>query len=294
MLADKEALFDEVQALYEAANKKCFIEPTKLCKYKGTIYAVNNGRFEAHIRHSSLKKSILKRFDTYADAFEFIKTKNREHKLPIRNRIRNYGIYMKVKTTQGQKMIFDHRNLELVQKYNIFSCFTPSTQSYYSVIRTPVHESGPRLQRMHNIFMCHTPSGDKSEMSMDHINRRSHDNREFNLRLASGSTQTINTHIRSDNITGVVGVHYHTKHKCFVAHYTADGKYHTKDFSVKRYGYDQARQMAIDYRKLKEATIPVYIDAYRRNVAKSDIVMDEDDVYDTTDDLEYDFSSISS
>lgn len=94
MLTDKEALFNEVQSLYEAANKKCFIEPTNINKYIGSIYLSKNGVFNVNVTHKKLEKTITGRFKTYADAFAFVREITKKYNLPVKNRIRDHGPYM--------------------------------------------------------------------------------------------------------------------------------------------------------------------------------------------------------
>jgi len=290
MLTDKEALFDEVQALYEAANKKCFIEPTDIKKYMGNIYLSKNGVFNVNVTHKKLEKTITARFKTYAEAFEFVVSINKKYKLPIKNRIRDHGPYMKVILTQGRKMIFDHRNLKLVQRHNIYAKdFCKGGGSFYACTTMSSKD-----RKIHNLLMNNTPTDIANGTTIDHINRNTEDNREFNLRPVTRNIQTINRDFRSDNKTGYKGVFYgHTGNTYYYgAYYKENGKLYRKCFAVKKYGHDQAKRMAIECRKQFEAMSTPYKEANRTNIIGID--MDEDDVYNTIDDLEYDFSSISS
>lgn len=293
MLTDKEALFDEVQALYETANKKCFIEPTNIKKYTGSIAASAKGRFTVNIRHKKIDKPIIAKFNNYADAFSFIKATNTEYGLPIRNKIRDHGIYMKVAMTKNRKMIFDHRNLHVVQQHTIHALKNSSTGDFYACTQALNEDSESLVTTMvHNLIAHHTRADIITGITIDHVNRNTEDNREFNLRPVTRNIQTINRDFRSDNKTGYKGVFYsHTANTHYYeAYYKENGKQYRKCFAIKKYGHDHAKQMAIDCRKQFEAMSTPYKEANRTNIIGID--MDETDMYDTTDDVEYDFESI--
>ncbi len=85
---------------------------------------------------------------------------------------------------------------------------------------------------------------------VDHIDRNRSNNMLDNLRWATKSDNQRNASKRKDNTSGLAGVHYQ-KDKCkWVARWfvgTTGRK--TKSFSVSKYGEDQAKQLAINYRK---------------------------------------------
>lgn len=280
---DKEALFDEVNLLYKKAEERRNIEPTHIKKYTGSILPNRYGSFAVDIKHrEKLGRRIKGQFATYAEAFAFVKDINRQYKLPVRNRIRDYGIYMKVEMTNDRKMIFDHRNLKFVQEHSIFSQLERRGGSFYAVTKVRNSKDVLKCKKVHNLLKGYTPT---RKITADHINRNSEDNREFNLRFVSRAVQTINQGIRRDNKTGITGVSYHKQHHCYDAFYSVDGKLRTKSFGVSTYGHAQAKQLAIEYRQKKIATIDAYIEA--GPIQTVGIDMNENDVYDVSDDLEY-------
>ena len=85
---------------------------------------------------------------------------------------------------------------------------------------------------------------------------------EGNVRWENDTTQARNHSIQSNNKTGIVGVSYLARTgrvPCWVGRYNeVDGKERSKEFSIKKYGYNRAKLMAIAFReegmqKLKEA-----------------------------------------
>lgn len=286
---DKEAAFDKVQSLYEAANKKCFIEPTNIKKYRGSINASKHGCFNVNITHKKLDKTITGSFKNYADAFAFVKATTKKYNLPVRNRIRDHGIYMKVEMTKGRKMIFDHRNLQFVQQHNIHAVKNLSSGDFYACTQAPDENMVIVNKQIHNLIKDHTRADIATGITIDHANRNTEDNREFNLRQATRSVQNINRDHRKDNKTGYKGVfYYNDKRRNYYEAYSKEhGEQQRKCFSIKKYGHDQAKQMAIDCRKQFELTGASYIEAYQTDV--KGVHMAEDAVYDISDDLEYDF-----
>jgi len=283
MLTDKEALFDEVQALYKQAWQERHILPTHVKKYAGSIHATPWNTYQCMITDKRLEKPINRNFNTYDEAFAFIKDINKQNDWTPKNVVTDYGIYMKVNLTQEQRMIFDRRNLRLIQEHNMCAAYNKLSQSFYAET-SDNSKSGRSVLRVHNLIMDHTPS----EITVDHFNRTTLDNRMINLRKASRATQSINKRVLKNNKIGITGVHYITTRKVYTVSYS--GKRCAKTFSVYQYGDEKAKQMAIEYRKKIEKTNPVYIEAKR--ITEKGIDMDEDAMYDITNDLEYDYESI--
>lgn len=93
-----------------------------------------------------------------------------------------------------------------------------------------------------------------NETVIDHINGDSLDNKLNNLRLADITINSRNTVRKTKNYSGVVGVRilfYKDKATHFVARWVENGLLRNKSFSVKKYGYDEAKKFAADYRRLK-------------------------------------------
>jgi len=73
----------------------------------------------------------------------------------------------------------------------------------------------------------------------------------------------INQTIHKNNTSGIKGVCYKQTDNSWVATWQDDITQHrTKYFSVRKYGEAQAKEMAINHRRLMEETLPHYILAY--------------------------------
>lgn len=92
---------------------------------------------------------------------------------------------------------------------------------------------------------------------IDHIDGNALNNRIENLRMISQAENSRNTRKRTDRGSGVVGVYFYkdsrrnsSSHWC-ASFVDLNGKLFNKSFSVFKYGYDEAFQMACEYRKQK-------------------------------------------
>ena len=84
---------------------------------------------------------------------------------------------------------------------------------------------------------------------VDHIDRNRANNNYQNLRWTTTSGNCRNRTIRRDNTSGISGVAYDKKNFWTAWWYDINMKQKCKYFSVKKLGDEQAKQMAINYRK---------------------------------------------
>jgi hypothetical protein len=92
------------------------------------------------------------------------------------------------------------------------------------------------------------------EAVIDHVNGDPLDNQLSNLKLADATINSRNIVRKTQNLSGFVGVKiltYKGEVSHFVARWVEDGAMKHKSFNVKKHGYDEARKLAADYRKLK-------------------------------------------
>ena len=85
---------------------------------------------------------------------------------------------------------------------------------------------------------------------VDHIDQNPENNNYQNLRWTTTSGNGRNRSISSKNTSGHQGVKYDTNGYYWVASWQDENmKENTKRFSIKKLGNDQAKQLAINYRK---------------------------------------------
>jgi hypothetical protein len=223
------------------------------------IYPSNPGKYDGNIRDVSTRKRIrfqadvqLKNgereyqyFENNEAAVNYIKECSvRDDR--VKNVVIDFGEEIMVSLTQGQLMLCDSADLALVDKHLIHAAFSLTAGYYYAVTNgTPFH----------NLIMDHVPS----DITVDHINRDSLDNRRCNLRLVSKRTQAINQKVRKTNKTGITGVGLNRN--SWVARWRAYGRQCSKAFSCSKFGHKKAKRLAIEWRRNMEKTLPHYREA---------------------------------
>ena len=85
---------------------------------------------------------------------------------------------------------------------------------------------------------------------VDHLDRNPANNNYQNLRWTNASGNNRNRTIAINNTSGISGVSYESRYNQWIS-FWCDGtmKKQRKYFSVKKLGYEQAKQMAINHRK---------------------------------------------
>ena len=84
---------------------------------------------------------------------------------------------------------------------------------------------------------------------VDHIDRNQLNNNYQNLRWTNTSGNNRNRTISINNTSGIKGVRYNNRNEWVASWHDEDMKRRYKSFSVNKYGEEQAKQMAINYRK---------------------------------------------
>lgn len=88
---------------------------------------------------------------------------------------------------------------------------------------------------------------------VDHIDINPLNNRRSNIRIADHRINNINKLIQNNNTSGICGVRFNSREKVWIARIANPlGKRISKSFSINKYGHDMAKNMAIEWRFLKE------------------------------------------
>ena len=103
--------------------------------------------------------------------------------------------------TQEQVAIVDDWRYDELNQFKWYAYWSESTKSFYAA-RQPSRLLGKRKMILMHAFVAKTPSG----METDHINHKTLDNQEHNLRVCTHSQNTMNSNKYQNNTSGYKGV----------------------------------------------------------------------------------------
>jgi hypothetical protein len=144
---------------------------------------------------------------------------------------------IEVKLSKDQIMITDYKFLNIVEKYNLFATKSSNEGSkYYASI-----EVGGVMYKYHKFIT--------SWDMVDHIDRNPLNNCLSNLRETTHKENNNNRNKSESSGAIELGVTYSAKDDAYKARIKQDGKEYCKQFSVKKYGKDEALKLAIETRR---------------------------------------------
>jgi len=144
---------------------------------------------------------------------------------------------IEVKLTKDQIMTTDYKFLNIVEKYNLFATKSSNDNSkYYACI-----EVGSIMHKYHKFIT--------SWDMVDHIDRNPMNNCLSNLRETTYKENN-NNRSKSETSNAIeLGVTYSARDDAYKARIKQDGREICKQFSVKKYGKDEALRLAIETRR---------------------------------------------
>lgn len=158
--------------------------------------------------------------------------------------------------------------IEIKDEYAIIKTLSPS-KGWYNIkidlddiekvknIRWTLNEGyayNSRFGAMHRYILNLNRNHNNHTDYVDHINRDKLDNRKSNLRITDNSGNQKNKGIQSNNTSGIPGVRYiqtSTGAGWIARVTTANKKRISKFFSENKYGKEQSKQLAIEWRNTK-------------------------------------------
>lgn len=147
------------------------------------------------------------------------------------------GDKIEVKLTKDQIMTTDYKFIVTIDKYPLFSSKSEGDSSKYYVSMM----IGKEQKQFHNFITGWS--------MVDHIDRNPMNNCLSNLREATHKLNN-NNRTKSETSNAIeLGVTYSAKDDAYKARIKQDGKEISKQFSVKKYGKDEALRLAIETRK---------------------------------------------
>ena len=216
-------------------------------KVSGTILERENKKYECRIKIDGKNKSKSFAFDkydskenAYKEAKKWLRKTSDENKL-TRNKIRKLDDkIIEITITQNEIMKTDIKFVDLCQKYTIVA-IKGGNKDVENCAGLSINN---KIIRFHNYITGFD--------IVDHINRDPLDNRLENLR-------DTNHKLNNNNRDGLkknkeeedhnVGVKFDSRYGSFVARIKQDGKEYSKSFNIKKFGEEEAKRLAIEYRK---------------------------------------------
>lgn len=165
------------------------------------------------------------------DPKNFPKTKN------------SYEVHIKYKDNDVYTLV-DECDLDEINKNTL--CVTKNGTNLNAKHYVLISGKGSREDKKNGKVLCKGLHTHLLNVNMvDHINRNPMDNRRCNLRETTPKKNNNNKGNVHKGKSGILGVRFCQKDESWQARIKQDDKEHSKSFSVKKYGYEEAKQMAI-------------------------------------------------
>jgi len=137
---------------------------------------------------------------------------------------------------------FDMEDYDKIKDFGWYSSYTAKNTNYYRPKANYKDENGNK----HTVNMHRLILGDSAHEVVDHIDHNTFNNRKYNLRGCTRRENNCNMSLRSNNTTGISGVHWYKAYGTYLASLNKDGKHHSL-------GYYDNKDDAIRARLVGEA-----------------------------------------
>lgn len=138
------------------------------------------------------------------------------------------------------KSIVDNEDIERLSKITWRPTYSRRTNSFY--IENTIHG------KIHR-FILGFKKKENVELKVDHIDRNSLNNSKDNLRLVTQAMNCKNSSLRSDNTSGIKGIRFEEKRNRWSSEIYVNGKKYSRTYSVNKYGNEEAKRLAIEFRR---------------------------------------------
>lgn len=118
----------------------------------------------------------------------------------------------RIPLTQGQFALVDDEDFELVSGHLWYALLNKQSRTFYAIRRGKNADGHRGTIYMHRVLM-----GANRSCYVDHENHNGLDNRRRNLRLCTGSQNSCNRRVPSNNNSGLRGVHWNKKQRRWIA-----------------------------------------------------------------------------
>lgn len=248
----------EVNDLYlEVTTHGKKIMPSDRKKYSGSVYSRPDTKKWCSAFTGKYKHLSVYTHKTFEEAEAHLKEMNEKHNLKVKNVIYLYNDVYYCALTQKQVMKFSIHHIDLVEEHTWHALFDATSNTFYARTAARIGEGLFNFNTFHRMMFPNI----KEDETVDHMNRMTLDNLPSNLRITTKSVQVINQGMKSNNTSGVKGVSYHKTANSWFAKWCENAKPVSKSFSVSKYGFEEAKNMAISVRKNIEDNYREYKEA---------------------------------
>lgn len=241
---------DYEQKIYKIQEFDFNIFDWQIGKYAGTILKRESecGSLRYDARITINKKLVSKSFpfntdenDAHSRATVWLQSMSNNYNL-TKNRMRyNKDNYVDVDIGNNRIIQIDIDDINICQQYMICASKSGTNKNaeYYACI-----SKNGKNKLLHNFLTGNTMT--------DHIDRQPLNNRRSNLRQITSKENNNNRGPnKKPNKTSIdqIGVRLDPCRESWQARIKQDGKEYSKSFAIKKYGYDEAKRLAIEARK---------------------------------------------